>query len=276
PFYLNDTSFIKKNVIYDPITKQYYIEEKVGTHYYRTPISYSMQEFLQMKGRIDEDEYFRKRASLLANLNRRRYKPKFGFDNSWVNRIMGNGPNAKVEIRPQGFVELTAGYSGQNIKNPTLPERARKYGNFDFDMNSQLQVDAKIGDKLNLPINYNTLANFEFENQLKLDYQGGPDEILKSFRAGNVSFNSKGTLIPGAQSLFVVQTQLQFGKLYTNFVLANQRSTRQSLSLQGSSATQSFSLKADEYEENRHFLLAQYFRNRYNYSMQRLPIVNSS
>ena len=276
PFYLNDTSFIKKNVIYDPLTKQYYIEEKIGSHYYRTPVSYSMQEFLQMKGRIDEDEYFRKRASLLANLNRRRYKPKFGFDNSWVNRIMGNGPNAKVEIRPQGFVELTAGYSGQNIKNPTLPERARKYGNFDFDMNSQLQVDAKIGDKLNLPINYNTLANFEFENQLKLDYQGGADEIIKSFRAGNVSFNSKGTLIPGAQSLFGVQTQLQFGKLYTNFVIANQRSTRQSLSLQGSAATQSFSLKADEYEENRHFLLAQYFQHRYNYSMQRLPIINSS
>src|SRR6185503_6294898 len=45
---------------------------------------------------------------------------------------------------------------------------------------------------------------------------------------------------------------------------------------QGSSATQNFSLKADEYEENRHFLLAQYFQHRYNYSMQRLPIINSA
>ena len=49
-------------------------------------------------------------------------------------------------------------------------------------MNSQLQVDANIGDKLKLPINYNTLANFEFENQLKLDYQGKDDEILKYSR----------------------------------------------------------------------------------------------
>jgi cell surface protein SprA len=58
--------------------------------------------------------------------------------------------------------------------------------------------------------------------------------------------------------------------------LANQRSTRQTLGLQGGSATQRFSLKADEYEENRHFLLAQYFRNHFNEAMKNLPIVNSA
>ncbi|HEY8388619.1 MAG TPA: cell surface protein SprA, partial [Parasegetibacter sp.] len=33
--------------------------------------------------------------------------------------------------------------------------------------------------------------------------------------------------------------------------------------------------KADDYEENRHFLLAQYFRNNYNAAMRDLPVVNS-
>jgi cell surface protein SprA len=66
-----------------------------------------------------------------------------------------------------------------------------------------------------LPINYNTLANFDFENQLKLDYKGMDDEIIKSVEAGNVSYNSKGTLIPSAQSLFGIKTQLQFGKLFS-------------------------------------------------------------
>ena len=172
-------------------------------------------------------------------------------------------------------MELLAGYQGQNINNPTLPERARRNGGFDFNMNSQLQVDGTIGDKLKLPINYNTLANFEFENQLKLDYRGKDDEILKQFQAGNVFFSSKSTLIPGAQSLFGIKSQLQFGKLFISTVIANQRSQRQSIGLQGGSSTQSFSIKADEYEENRHFLLAQYFRNNYNTAMRQLPIVNS-
>ncbi|MCU7551041.1 cell surface protein SprA [Chitinophagaceae bacterium LB-8] len=273
PFDFSDTSFIKRQVEYDPATKQYYVIEKIGSKYYRTPMTFSMQEFLQLQGKKDEEAYFRKRADLLTNLNRRRSKPAFGFSKDWVNRFTGIG---KVDIRPSGYVDIGLGYQGQNIKNPTLPERARKNGGLDFPMNAQFQVDANIGDKIKLPINYNTLANFDFENQLKLDYQGRDDEVLKQFQAGNISFSSKGTLIPGAQSLFGVKTQLQFGKLYLTTVLANQRSQRQTLGMQGGSASQLFNVKADEYEENRHFLLAQYFRNNYNNWMKTLPVVNSN
>ncbi len=276
-FDLRDTGYIKRNIEYDPKTKQYYIVEKIGNSYYRTPVSFSMDEFLRLQGEKDEREYFRKRAALLANMNRRLYKPKFKVSNDWFNRIMGVGPDGKVkvDIKPTGYVEMLAGYQGQTIKNPTLPERARKNGGFDFNMNSQLQMDAQIGEKLKLPINYNTLANFNFENQLKLDYRGQDDQIVKVFQAGNTNFQTKGTLIPGAQSLFGFKTQLQFGKLFVTTVLANQQSQRQSQSLQNGATAQSFILRADEYDENRHFLLAQYFRNNYNTAMKQLPVVNS-
>jgi cell surface protein SprA len=271
-FDFRDTSYIKRNIEYDPKTKQYYIVEKVGNSYYRTPISFSMQEFINMQGKRDEIDYFKKRSNMLANMNRKIDKPKFKVKPDWFNRIVGTG---KVEIKPSGYVDLLAGYQGQKIANPTLPERARNNGGFDFNMNSQLQVDGKIGDKLKLPINYNTLANFDFENQLKLDYEGKPDDILKVFKAGNVEFNSKGTLIPGAQGLFGLKTQLQFGKMYITTVMANMRSQRQTAGLSGGSATQNFSQRADDYEENRHFLLTQYFRANYNKAMKQLPVVNS-
>jgi cell surface protein SprA len=168
-----------------------------------------------------------------------------------------------------------SGYQGQNIKNPTLPERARKNGGFDFDMNANLNLNANIGDKLKFPINYNTLSNLGFDNQLKLDYKGMDDEIIKSIEAGNISFQSRGTLIPSAQNLFGIKTQLQFGKLFVTAALANQRSTRQTLSLQGGAATQSFQKRLDDYEENRHFLMGNYFRANFNKTMRNLPVVNS-
>ncbi|MEI9942820.1 MAG: cell surface protein SprA [Chitinophagaceae bacterium] len=272
-FDLKDTSFVKREVEYDPKTGRYYIIEKIGSKYYRSPISYTRDEFIRMQGKKDEEEYFRRRANMLSEMNRRMFKPQFQTSKSWFNRIVGVG---KVDIKPSGYVDLLAGYQGQNIKNPTLPERARRNGGLDFNMNSQLQVDANIGDKLKLPINYNTLANFEFENQLNLNYQGKDDEIIKQFQLGNVNFTSKGTLIPGAQSLFGVKTQAQFGKLFVTGVLANQRAQRQSLGLQGGSASQAFTLRADEYEENRHFLVAQYFNRNYNTAMSQLPVVNSA
>lgn len=277
PFSLSDTSLIKQTVEYDPVTKRYYIVEKIGGRYYRKPTYLTFEEYWAIKNKEAEADYFRKRANSLALLNRKVQRPKFKVFNNFFERIMGADSTGKVkiDIRPQGDVNILAGYQGQNIKNPTLPERARKNGGFDFDMNANVNVIANIGEKLKLPINYNTLANFDFENQLKLDYKGESDDIIKSIEAGNISFQNKGTLIQGVQSLFGLKTQLQYGKLFITAALANQRSQRQSLTLQGGAAAVAFTKKLDDYEENRNFLLGQYFRNNYNKTMASLPFVNS-
>ena len=276
PFNFSDTAYVKRDVEYDPKTKQYFIVEKIGNSYYRTPTYLTFDEMMRFKARQQEAEYFRKRANTLSILNRKVSRPKLKIYDKLFDRIFGVGPNGlKVDIRPQGNVDITAGYQGQNIENPTLPESARKNGGFDFNMNSNINVIANIGDKLKLPINYNTLANFDFENQLKLDYKGMDDEIIKSLEAGNVSYTSKGTLIPSAQSLFGIKTQLQFGKLFVTGVLATQKSQRQSLALQGGAATTTFNKRLDDYEENRHFLMGDYFRQNYNKAMKNVPVVNS-
>ncbi|MBL7699677.1 MAG: cell surface protein SprA [Chitinophagaceae bacterium] len=272
PLDLQDPSNIIDSIEYDPKTKEYYIVEKVGSFYYRKPTYLTFDEFMYLRSQIQERQYFRQRANVLSGLNYKLPRPKLNITDNLFNRIFGQG---KIDIRPQGEINLIAGYQGQNIKNPALPERARRNGGFDFDMNANLSVVGNIGSKLKLPISYNTLANFDFENQLKLDYTGTDDEIIKRIEAGNVSYSSKGSLIAGAQSLFGIKTQLQFGKLFVTGVLANQRAQRQSLGVQGGSASTSFEFKANDYEENRHFLLAQYFRANYNKAMSQLPIVNS-
>lgn len=269
---LKDPANLNQTVEYDPVTKRYYIVEKIGNSYYRKPTYLTFEEYLKLKGREQENDYFKKRANVLSSLNKKLVKPKMSVTDNLFNRIFGNG---KVEIRPQGNVDIIAGYQGQKVKNPTLPERARKFGGFDFDMNANLSVVGNVGDKLKLPINFNTLATFDFENQLKLDYSGTSDEIIKRLEAGNVSFSTKGSLIQGAQGLFGIKTQLQFGKLFVSTVIANMNSTRQSMGLQGGASSAIFEFKANDYEENRHFLLAHHFRQNYNKAMANLPAINS-
>jgi cell surface protein SprA len=276
PFDLNDTALIKKSIEYDPKTKSYFIKEKIGSTIYRKPTTVQFDEYWRLQNQKAETDYFKKRADALTQLNKKVARPPMRVYDKLFDRIFGmSGNNLKVDIRPSGEVNILAGYQGQNIKNPTLPERARKNGGFDFDMNANLNLNANIGDKLKFPINYNTLSNLGFDNQLKLDYKGMDDEIIKSIEAGNISFQSRGTLIPSAQNLFGVKTQLQFGKLFVTAALANQRSTRQTVALQGGAATQSFQKKLDDYEENRHFLLGNYFRANFNKTMRNLPVVNS-
>ena len=260
------------SVSYDFKTKLYTIYQKIGGKFYRTPTTYTSEEYWSMVNRQAEIDYFQKRANTMNLLNRKLTKPKLSLYDNLFNRLFGNG---KIEISPQGSVDLTAGYQGQNIKNPTLPESARKNGGFDFNMNAQVNVNANIGNKLKFPINYNTLANFKQDDQLKLDYSGVDDEIIKRIEIGSVQFPSRSTLIPGAQQLFGIKTQLQFGKLNVTAVVASQKSTRQTANLQGGASSQTIDLKADEYEENRHFLLGQYFKDNYNTTMAKLPAVTT-
>ena len=271
-FDFNKPSNITDSVAYDFKTQLYTVYEKIGDKYYRTPTTYTFEEYWKMRDQQAETDYFQKRANTMNLLNRKLTKPKLSLYDNLFNRLFGNG---KIEINPQGNVDITAGYQGQNIKNPTLPESARKNGGFDFNMNAQVNVNASIGDKLKFPINYNTLANFGQDNQLKLDYTGVDDEIIKRIEVGAVQFPSRSTFIPGAQQLFGIKTQLQFGKLNVTAVLANQKSTRQTANLQGGASAQTIDLKADDYEENRHFLLGQYFKDNYNLVMSKLPAVTT-
>lgn len=233
----------------------------------------TFEEYLRYKAREQEDEYFRERGNVLSTLNRKNIRPKLTVANTFFDRLFGVG---KIDIRPQGNVDITAGYQGQNIKNPTLPERARKTGGFDFDMNANLSVLGNIGSKMKLPISYNTQANFDFQNQLKLDYTGDADEIIKRIEAGNVSFQTRWFADAQRPVALRYQNATAVRKALCDLlVLANQRASQQSMSPVGGAATSSFEFKANDYEENRHFLLGQHFRKNYNKAMGSLPAVNS-
>ena len=276
PFNLNDTSLIRQTIIYDPKVNQYYIYEKVGNSVYRKPTYLTFEEYYALTSKLNEDAYFRERANALAALNKKAKRPHPRVYPSLFDRIFGVGPNGlKVDIKPQGNVDISLGYQGQNTLNPTLPEAARKTGGLDFNMNANVNIIANIGDKLKIPINYNTLANFDYLNQLKLNYKGSEDEVLRSVEAGNISFQSKGTLIPSEQNLFGIKTQLQFGRLSVTGVLGMQNSTSQTQSSSGGAAVNNFTKKLDDYEENKNFLMAQYFKNNFKNAMSNLPLVNS-
>ncbi len=276
PFDLKDSGIVKQDIQYDPVTKEYYIIEKIGDTYYRKPTYLTYDEFWQLQNRLAEENYFSERSQTLSYLNHKAQRPPMQVYNSLFDRIFGlDSSGLKVSIKPQGNVDLRLGYQGQNIKNPTLSERARKNGGFDFDMDANLNVLANIGNKLKLPISYNTLSTFDFQNQLKLDYKGKDDELLKSIEAGNISFQTKGTLMTSVQSLFGLKTQLQFGKLFVTAAIASEKSQRQSITLQGGGLSQQIDKKLDDYDENRNFLMAQYFNKTYNKTMATLPVVNS-
>ncbi len=138
-----------------------------------------------------------------------------------------------------------------------------------------MNVQGSIGDKMQLGINYNTEAMFDFENRTKLEYSGDEDEIIKKIEAGDVTLPLQGTLINGSHSLFGLKTELQFGKLTVTSVLSQQKGESSTINVQGGAQLSDYEVYADEYEANKHFFLGQYFRDTYDKSMSNLPLITS-
>ena len=149
PFEFRDTSVLKRRVEYDPKTNSYFITQMVAGKPQRIPATLSFDEFWKLKTNKDEQAYFIQRANSLGTLNRKVSRPKAKVYDSYFDRLFGKtGSDLKVDIKPVGEINIMAGYQGQSVANPTLPEAARKNGGFDFNANTNFSMNASIGDKL--------------------------------------------------------------------------------------------------------------------------------
>ena len=268
---LKDPKNIHRNFIYDADSNRYDYDEKMGDQFLRDPTYLTLDEYTKYKAQEDETSYWQRRLDALMLFNKTPDLPQM-YKDGLFDRIFGNNT---ISVKPQGNVDVTFGGNWQNIKNPALTQRAQKYGVFDFDMQMNINLLATVGDKLKLNISNNTKATFDYQNIQKLDYSGKEDEMLKKIEAGNISFPLKSSLISGVQSLFGLKTTLQFGKLWVTAVLAQQKSNRKSLTVQGGAQNQTINIKADNYDENKDFLLSQYFYNNYDNALANFPVINS-
>ncbi len=309
-FDLRDPSIIEKNIEFDPVTYKYYVTEKIGTEYYRTPTVLTFDEYVKYKNKQQEAEYFERLSGLSKKRKTDLVDPlsKVDFSATQNNKlqmlIKSVGVNGKlpqipkldakkmgdnliglifgdpptVDIRPQGQIDLTLGGDYRYYGNPTIPTFARTTGGLLFNMDIQMRVTGKIGNKLNLNTAFNNKAQFDFDNIMKLNYNTnvfGDDDIIKAIEAGNVNLPLRGTLIQGSQNLFGIKTELQFGYLRLTAIAAQQRNRKQNIQVQGGSTLQNFSVNIDQYDENRHFFLSHFNRGTYEKALKNLPLINS-
>jgi cell surface protein SprA len=270
---LNNPSNITTNVDYDPVTGQYNVNQTMGGIPYRPPTYLESEEYQKLMFDKQVKDYWNARSHAESqNAQNNTALPKLHVGGEMFDRIFGGNT---VDIRPNGSAELIFAYNGTKTENPAIPVRNRKTNTFDFDEKIQLNVVGKIGDKLKLTTSYNTEATFDYENQMKLEYTGYEDEIIKKIEAGNVSMPLNGTLITGSQTLFGIKAQLQFGRLTVTSILSQQKGKKSEVEVTGGAQVTKFNIPGDQYEANKHFFLAHYFRDNFNAALANLPFVNS-
>lgn len=268
-----DPPNIKTYYKYDVKTGNYLEILTIGGKPVGSPKVLSLSEYLKAKERQDRNAYYRKKSNADKYVKGGGIIPKIAVTPEIFDKVFGGGI---IDIKPTGSAEVTFGGRFNKVENPTYAIRQQRNGQFDFGMKMQLNVTGQIGDRLKLNWNYDTEATFEFENQMKLNWGGGEDDIIKNIELGNVSLPLNGSLIQGGRNLFGIKTQLQFGKLKVAVIATQDKGETKETEVTGGAQVTNYDIQAHNYDVNRHYFLSHYFADNYDNALSRIPIITSS
>lgn len=258
---------------YDPNTGNYLEIITIGGKPLGSPRVMTMSEYLRARELQERESYYRKKSNAGNYVKGGGIVPKIVVTPEIFDKVFGGGI---IDIRPSGSAEVTFGGNFNKVENPAFPVRQQRNGQFDFGMKMQLNVTGQIGDRLKLNWNYDTEATFEFENQMKLNWGGTEDDIVKNIELGNVSLPLNGSLIQGGRNLFGVKTQLQFGKTTVTVIATQDKGETRETEVTGGAQITNYDIQASSYDVNRHYFLSQYFADNYDNALRQLPLINSA
>ena len=275
---LSNPPSIVSSYTYDPVTNRYIYTSSVDDFNINYPIILTPDEYDQLVLRESMREYFKQKSDAIDGKKegsedaQRDLLPRFYVNSNFFESIFGGNT---IDVKPTGSVEMDLGARYSKQDNPSFSPRNRSNLSFDFDQRISMSLMGKVGTRLNVNINYDTESTFAFQNLIKLEYTPTEDDIIQKIEVGNVSLPLNSSLIRGAQSLFGVKAQFQFGRTTITGVFSEQKSQTKTVTAQGGGTIQDFELFALDYDADRHFFLSQYFRKKYDESLQNYPNIQS-
>lgn len=274
--FLNNPSQI--HITYDKSINKFVLVEKIGDYYIGTPVFMSPAEYDKFRLKSDVKSYFKEKVNASSGRNkgnnkaRKNLLPKYYVNSKFFESVFGGNT---VEVIPSGQINIKLGAIYQKNENPQISIENQSSFTFDFDQQISASLQAKVGKRLTVTANYDTQSTFDFQNVIKLEYTPTEDDIIRNIEAGNISMPIKNSLINGAQALFGVKTELQFGKTYVTAAFSQQNSQSKTVVAQGGATIEPFELRASDYDNDRHFFLSQYFRDSYKGALKNYPLINS-
>ena len=219
--------------------------------------------------------------SLLGNIGERlqitaNYDTESTFDFQNLIKLQFNPPrvNEMTQYLPSSLQEGSDRFAakGEALKNKfdNLKGKVDKLRGGIEDVQSKIQSLKSKAENLQ-----GNVGNYQNKINDFLNKPASEDAILQNIDIGNINMPLNSSLITGAQSLMGVKAQLKFGRTNITGVFAEQRSQSQSVISQGGGTLQEFSVFALDYEADRHFFLAHYFRDNYDRFLSTYPFINS-
>ncbi|MBN1541532.1 cell surface protein SprA, partial [candidate division KSB1 bacterium] len=179
-------------------------------------------------------------------------------------KIFGSGT---VGLDVSGDISIRGGFRHEKRSEvKTAFNRGSDY-NFKMEQTQRFRVQGHIGDKVTIGIDQDSERAFDFENNIKLKYEGYEDEIIQSIEAGNIALSLPGTQFVtfGGKSsgLFGIKTEARIGNLQLTAIASQEKGEKKKLSLSGGASQQGERREDYQYRQNTYYFIDHFYRNQY-------------
>jgi len=171
----------------------------------------------------------------------------------------------RASLTVNGNVNLSGKlvFQDQELTRSNFRESQTTY--FEFNETQQVIVQGKVGDRINVDLNYNSERDFDFENNIKINYKGTEDEIFQTLEAGNISLSLPSTQFVTfsgqSKGLFGVKSTMKLGPVDITSIASIERTKKDKQKFTSGSESEGQSISDYQYRSNQYFFVDKHFRN---------------
>ncbi len=265
PLYLPDPLIVKYRDQLDSTRWVYRLRQVIGENDLRFAVEIPFEEYTELRLRKNVRGYWENiaQAYVLQGEKKTGLSELFGKVTNIEIPVPKNplfsifGPN-RILLNINGAVDIHAAFRNTKSDLYSASPLGQSRSEPDFNQEVLVNVKGEIGDKLKIDADWNTQRTFEYENQLKVRYQGYEDEIVQTVEAGNVSLATSSSFISSSQALFGLKAGFQFGPLKLTAVATQKKGQIKELSVSGGARSTPFEKRAADYSRDHYFVDTSY------------------
>ncbi|MCG8605053.1 hypothetical protein MJD09_08655, partial [bacterium] len=179
-------------------------------------------------------------------------------------KIFGSGT---LGLNVTGNISIKAALRRENRSEVRTVLNRGANTNFQMEQTQRFSVTGKIGDKVTVNVDQDSERAFDFENNVRIAYQGYEDEIIQKIEAGNISLSLPGTryvTFSGKNSgLFGLKSELVLGNMNITAIASQEKGESQKISLSGGASEGAKRIRDYQYLRNTYFFLDFGYREDY-------------
>ncbi len=175
------------------------------------------------------------------------------------------GNLGRVALRVRGNVNISGKmvFQDQQLLASNYGETQNTH--IEFDQKQNLNIEGKIGDRITVLMDQDSERDFDWENNIRVTYDGEEDEIVQKIEAGNISLSLPATqyvTFSGKnQGLFGLKAISKLGPVDITTIASVEQTRKEKQEYKGSSEATTQNIKDYSYRKNQYFFIHPWFRD---------------